>query len=327
MVGGDDQSASGRHILNSAKLNLPKHATRHMNTRPDQVERPLRQHRAGARSTSFLSFNRKCAVRTHSFILQRPFPIYELDVNSGNTIRARAARANRRMRCDAILVARQTNEPAFRYLQRGEDRCSFGADVFSHCMFTISYFAIGVNQLESHIDRDVVTGVNPLIAKRYQYLFGPGQRLKSRGVNVVTCPRFGFITRRRAFPDECDADVEDRFVINDLGLHVSHHSPDSILVLHVIEHAQLPRHRDRHVQETALFSRVLERETGAEWSDIREPGYLGPFESRRVSTLHAHGQMQWESLANSFPISLFTHGSRRTCGAVRKTSGVATRSC
>src|SRR6185503_13529547 len=313
-------------MLDAAKLNLPKHTTRNVNTRPDQLERPLRQHRAAARRPSFLFLNRKCAVRTHLFILQRPFPIYELNVNSGHTICAGAARANRRVRGYPILLARQTNKATLWYLQRGEDCCSPSADVFSHSMFTISYFATRVNQLESHIDSDVVTCVGSLIGNRYQYLFGVGLRLKNRGVNVVTFPRFGFITRRRSFPDERYADIEDRLIIDNRGLHVSHHRPDSILVLHVIEHAQLPRHRYRHVQETTLFSRVLERETGAERRHVSEPGYLGPFESRRVSTLHAHRQMQRESLANSFPISLFTHGSRRTCGAVRKTSGVATRS-
>src|SRR5689334_19962048 len=52
------------------------------------------------------------------FILQRPIPIYELDMNSRNTVGAGAASANRRVRGDAILLAGQTNETTLRYLQR-----------------------------------------------------------------------------------------------------------------------------------------------------------------------------------------------------------------
>src|SRR6185369_4186670 len=105
------------------------------------------------------------------FILQRPFPIYELDVNSGNTIRAGAARTNRRVRSDAILFACQTNKATLWYLQRGEERCSFRADVFSHSMFTFRHLTIGIDQLDSHIDRDVIACLNSLIVDRYQYLF------------------------------------------------------------------------------------------------------------------------------------------------------------
>src|SRR5215213_912032 len=43
-------------------------------------------------------------------ILQRPFLIYELDVNSRNAISARASCANRCMCRDPVLLARQTNE-------------------------------------------------------------------------------------------------------------------------------------------------------------------------------------------------------------------------
>ena len=121
MVGGDDQPALRRHVLESVKFNLEEHTTEKPNNRPEDLELPLRQHRA-TRRRSFLFFDRKCAVRAHvRFILQRPFPIYELDMNSGNTVGARAARANSRMRRDAMLLANQPDEPTFRYLQRGEE--------------------------------------------------------------------------------------------------------------------------------------------------------------------------------------------------------------
>ena len=56
----------------------------------------------------------------------------------------------------------------------------------------------------------------------------------------------------------------------------------------VIEHSQLPRHRDRHMQQTSLFGRMLERETGAERSHVSESSYLGPFESRCFPSSHTH---------------------------------------
>lgn len=97
------------------------------------------------------------------FILQRPFPIYELNVNSGYTIRAGAARANRSVRRDAILVARHTNKATLRYLQRGEERRSPGADVFSHCLFSFRHVAVGIDHFDSHIDGDIVPRVNALV--------------------------------------------------------------------------------------------------------------------------------------------------------------------
>ena len=47
------------------------------------------------------------------------------------------------------------------------------------------------------------------------------------------------------------------------ALDVPHDGPDPVLVLNVIEHAQLPRHRDRHVQQATFFGGTFESETGA----------------------------------------------------------------
>src|SRR5690349_20699404 len=82
--------------------------------------------RAGARCSSFLSGNVPLLPLTR-VILQRPFPIYELDMNSGNAVGAGAARANSGVRRDAILLADHTNKTTLRYLQRREDACSPGA--------------------------------------------------------------------------------------------------------------------------------------------------------------------------------------------------------
>src|ERR1043166_8757950 len=96
-----------------------------------------------------------CRRYSSSVILQRPFPIYELDVNSRNTIGAGAARANGRVRGYAVLLARQANEATLRYLHRGKDRRSPGADVFGHCVFTLTHFAVDIDQFETHIDGEV----------------------------------------------------------------------------------------------------------------------------------------------------------------------------
>ena len=129
MIGGDDQSAMCRHVLQAVKFNLPEHATKESNDRAgsnSSAHCGNIEPRAGSRS-SFLTGNvpllLKCSVR---LILQRPFPIYELDMNSGNAVCAGAARANSRMRGDAILFASQPNEATVRYLQRREESCAFG---------------------------------------------------------------------------------------------------------------------------------------------------------------------------------------------------------
>src|SRR5215216_1657194 len=105
-----------------------------------------------------------CRCRySRAFILQRPFPIYELDMNSGNTICAGAARANGRMCRDPILLADQPDETTLRYLQCREECCSFGADVFRYGVFVVSYLAVNVEDFQSHVDRDVVSRLFSLI--------------------------------------------------------------------------------------------------------------------------------------------------------------------
>src|SRR6185369_5386560 len=99
------------------------------------------------------------------FILQRPIPIYELDMNSGNAVGAGAARANRRMRGDAILLAGQTDETTLRYLQRCEKCGAAGADVFSYRLFVFNNLTVRVQNFESHIDSDVVARRGALINK------------------------------------------------------------------------------------------------------------------------------------------------------------------
>src|SRR5215216_4185511 len=100
---------------------------------------------------------------SRAFILQRPFPIYELDMNSGNAVSTGAARANGRVRRDAILIADQPDETTLRYLQRRKECCSRGADVFCYGLFAISYFAVNVEDFQPHIDRDVVPRMSAFI--------------------------------------------------------------------------------------------------------------------------------------------------------------------
>lgn len=118
MIGGDDYSTAVRHVLNAVELNLPEQATEEGNNGPEYFERPLRKYCAAALRSRFQFLSRIFAVTTAQVppILQRPFLIYELDVNSGNAVCPCAARSNRRMRHDALLVARQADKPASRNL-------------------------------------------------------------------------------------------------------------------------------------------------------------------------------------------------------------------
>ena len=52
-------------------------------------------------------------------ILQRPFLIDELDVNSGNAVGARTSRSNGCVYCDAVLLTRQAIETARRQQSKG----------------------------------------------------------------------------------------------------------------------------------------------------------------------------------------------------------------
>src|SRR5690349_4211358 len=245
-------------------------------------------------------------------ILQRPVRIYELDMNSRNAVRARAARANGCVCRDPVLLTRQSNKTARRDFECREKRRAFRADVFRHRLLAFNNLAIFVDNLDAHIHGDGVSRGSALIRKRYQYFIRRFGGLERTVRDVVTLPRFFFITRRRMLADERDADIEHCLIFNERGLGISHDGPDPVLVFDMIEHAQLPRHRDRHVQQSTLFGGMSEGETGAERGHVREPGNLAPLESRRVAAPYPHGESERESLANSFPISLFTHGSRRT---------------
>src|SRR4029079_9494823 len=65
---------------------------------------------AAARGSSRLAAPLLLAVLTVMVvILQRPFLIYELDMNSRNAVSALAARANGCVYGDPVLLARQTN--------------------------------------------------------------------------------------------------------------------------------------------------------------------------------------------------------------------------
>src|ERR1044071_2869221 len=109
------------------------------------------------------------------FILQRPFPINKLHMNSRNAINASASRSNRRVSRDAVLLARESNKTSLRDLQRRENCRAFRADVFSHCVFTHHHFTIEVHQFHQHIYCDVVTRVRALIRRRKR-----GQNIVSR---------------------------------------------------------------------------------------------------------------------------------------------------
>ncbi len=84
--------------------------------------------------------------------------------------------------------------------------------------------------------------------------------------------------------------------------------PDSILVLHVIEDAQLPRHRDRHVQQASLFSRTFESETCAKRRHVVESGHFHPLKIGRLSA-HERAPEVSVPVAHEFVSNfVFTHG-------------------
>ena len=124
MIRSDDHSTVRRNVLNAVKFNLKKNTTENADQRPDHVKGPLRQHLTSGRRPRVLFPGRKCSVRTQmltlaiGLILQRPFLINELDVNSRNSVDAGVLRPNRRIGRDVVLLARQANETARRKLQR-----------------------------------------------------------------------------------------------------------------------------------------------------------------------------------------------------------------
>ena len=98
MIGGDDHSASRGYILKSVELDVPEQPAEKANDGPEYLERPLRKLTSARRRSWGLLLNRICSVTTQMnnardfpSILQRPFPINELDVNSRHAIRAGAS--------------------------------------------------------------------------------------------------------------------------------------------------------------------------------------------------------------------------------------------
>src|ERR1041384_5998157 len=165
------------------------------------------------------------------FILQRPFLIYELHMNSRNTVDAGTSRSNSCVCRDAVLFAGQSNKSSLWNLKRRENCSSFGADVFSNCVFTHDDFTVKVYQFHSHINRDLVTCVSALIRNRRQNIVGRCQRLERRSRDVVTLPRFFFKTCWRTFSDERDPDVKYSDLIGDNCFHVPHDGPNPVLIL------------------------------------------------------------------------------------------------
>ena len=113
MVCGNDQTAFGGHVLEPVEFDLPEQTAESSNNGAHDFKRPLRKHRGRRRNACALFLHRICSVRTQVIvILQRPFPVDELDVNSLDSINAGASSADGRKRCDAVLFTRQSNEAA-----------------------------------------------------------------------------------------------------------------------------------------------------------------------------------------------------------------------
>jgi len=98
MIGGNDHSASRGYILKSVELDVPEQTAEKANNGSEHFERPLRKLTSARRRSWAVFLNRICSVTTQMIqardfrcILQRPFPIDELDVNSRHAIRAGAS--------------------------------------------------------------------------------------------------------------------------------------------------------------------------------------------------------------------------------------------
>lgn len=146
MIRGDYHSTIVRHVLDAVEFNFPEQAAQNPNDWPEYFQSPLREYRPAKRSPRLFSLGWKCTVRAQAMdlklilspwpkvslwliftteaqrhterktILQRPFPIDELYVNSWNSISSCAARAHRRVYGNAVQRARQPNKTPQRNL-------------------------------------------------------------------------------------------------------------------------------------------------------------------------------------------------------------------
>src|SRR5688572_7303663 len=82
--------------------------------------------------------------------------------------------------------------------------------------------------------------------------------------DFVPLPRIFFITFRRTFSYERHAHLKQWRLIGFRRQRsgITHECPNLVLILDVIEHAQLARHGNRHVEQTALLDDMLKPKTG-----------------------------------------------------------------
>ena len=198
------------------------------------------------------------------------------------------------------------------------------ADVFSNGLFGFGYRAILIDKLETHVDSDVVPRVLTIVGAAGQRRFvDRGQFSRRIESDVVTLPRFRFITRRRALSDEGDANFKNCFVTSGLTLEVPHDSPDSILIFNVIKHAQLARHWNRHVQQAAFLSGPFECKACAKGRHVHESRDLGPIKVGSFAALEVAVPAALEFVSSLVPGSC---APARFVGAFGSPAQV-TRSC
>src|SRR5205085_9222160 len=80
---------------------------------------------------------------------------------------------------------------------------------------------------------------------------------------------------------------------------VADERPDAVLILYVVEAAQLARHAQRQVQQSPALDRVREAEARAERRHVHEARHLRPLVLRRLAAVYAHRQRQLDALAQS----------------------------
>src|SRR6266496_1450812 len=135
--------------------------------------------------------------------------------------------------------------------------------------------------------------------------------------NFVSFCRILCVACRRPLADEGNPHFKER-VLGVRGLqtsYVTNEGPNPVLIFNMIENPQLPRHRNRHMQQSPCFSRSFQCKTRAEGRYIYQPGNFCPLKIGSFATVHSDRELQFQSFADPLlHYLLVSHGggSRKT---------------
>src|SRR5262245_61996397 len=178
MISGDNDATARWDVFDAAKLNPPQRAAQPANHRSNDFQRPLRKHLSPVRRRILL--HGICAVATthlsfivfhfqttkwKMFILQRPILIDELDLDSRDAVRSSVSGADSGVGLCFVLLACQTNKASLLKIQCRKKRRSATADTLRNGLFGFYSASSLVQQLNSHIDCDLMPRLGPSITK------------------------------------------------------------------------------------------------------------------------------------------------------------------